>query len=717
MRATPHLRGSVSLRNFLAMTFAKGLKCNYLKFIFVDSSIINKIRRIINKAKLALVNFYWLCRRHFSGTKFKNDLIKNGKQQIDPVRNMLRNLLRLGKNITPPRNGISNKVDLDKKLVCSLSQTRWPNCAQLKYIKRYLNVWELRVVYSCLWLILISSLFLGTRFYLNHLQDLPASGGEYSEGVVGAPKYINPLYASVNDVDSDITSLVFSSLFKRGASGELINDLAESYAISPDGKNYTIKIKTGVNWHNSGSLTAADIIFTFNAIKDAQYKSPLRTSFSGVEIAAVDDQTIKFILAEPYAAFLDLLIFGILPQESWQQVSPSAASLAELNLKPIGSGPYKFKSLVKDKSGNIRSYTLSKNENYYGPMPYIDKITFKFFASFEELTAALNNNLVNGISYLPDQFKNEIVAKDSLNFYQLSLPQLAIIFFNPKINAALANKKVRQALAYALDKNQIISQAKEQNARLIDGPIISASFAYNASIKKYNYDIASANKLLDEAGWKAVTITEADIDQAKVEVNSADEAVRKKAEAKVLLGAGEWRAKGNDYFIIELITVEMPEYAKAAEIAAKFWQDIKVRTIVNLIPVNKIQSEVIRQRNFSTLLYSELVGADPDPYAFWHSSQISQAGLNIADYANKEVDKLLEDARLSNDKNVRREKYIKFQEIIAEEVPAIFLYSPNYTYVQAKKVKGFTVKNIFMPYNRLADINNWYIKTGKRLVW
>lgn len=609
------------------------------------------------------------------------------------------------------------QTDFDKKLVFSLSKNRIPSVKQLKYIKRYLTKPELRLMLLCFLVIIISLIFIGTKFYFTHLTSVPIAGGEYTEGLIGSPKLINPLYAYVSDVDSDIVNLVFSSLFKRGKNSELVNDLTDNYIISPDNKSYTLKIKSPVKWHDGSLLKADDIIFTFNAIKDSQYKSPLRNSFIGVEIAKIDESTIKFILNEPYAAFLDLLTFGILPQKHWQQISPIAASLAALNLKPIGSGPFKFKSLVKDSAGNIKSYTLARNDSYYGKVSNLNQINFKFYSNATDLISALNNNLINGISYLPRQNKEQVIAQDSLNFYQINIPQLTAIFFNAKINPFLADKNIRQALNYALDKNKIVNQAIGQDVRIINGPIFPESFAYSAEVKEYSYNLASSTKILDDAGWKVTEINEKDLEQAKLNLTSKDEAVKKLAQIKVAFGAGKWRVKNNDYLAIELTTVDVPEDQLLAEEIVKSWQAINIKASVNVVTANQVQSEVIRQRNFQALLYSEILGADPDLYAFWHSSQIGEFGLNITDYSNKEVDKLLEDARLTNDINVRKEKYKRFQQILAEDVPAIFLYSPNYLYVQDKNIKGFAVTDIILPSDRFADISDWYVKVGKKLVW
>lgn len=636
---------------------------------------------------------------------------------LNKLKDFSFNLTPLGKRTGHGFKHGQKQIELDKKLVFSLARSRWPNFKQLRYIKKYLSRTERLLISGSIIVIILSSSFLAARFYKTHLQIVPADGGDYIEGMVGSIKYINPLYSTVSDVDSDIAGLIYSSLFRRGENAQLVNDLAESYQVGQDGKTYTIKIRQGAAWHNGAPLTVDDIMFTFQAIKNSDYKSPLRSRFVGVEIEKIDDKTIQFNLAEPYAAFLDLLNFGILPQEIWQQINPVSASLAELNLKPVGSGPYKFKSLVKDKSGNIRSYNLVKNDKYYGQPAHLNTISFKLFGNITESISALNSNLINGISYLPELAKGRVVAQDSLNFYRLNLPKLSAIFFNSKVNPVLADKKVRQALAYGIDKAKIVSDVMGDDGRVIDGPILPESFAYNTAVKKYNFDMATSSRLLLEAGWEIVELKEADINQANQDLTSSDEAVKKQAEAKINMGAGKWLMKNNNYLTLELTTVNNDEYSQVASLVAQAWREINVKTKINLVSAAQIQIDVIRPRNFSALFYSEIAGADPDPYAFWHSSQIGPAGLNIADYGNKEVDKLLEDGRLTNDVKARQEKYKKFQEIIAEDEPAIFLYNSNYIYVQSKNIKGFNIKSIVLPSDRFAGVNQWYIKTGKKIVW
>jgi peptide/nickel transport system substrate-binding protein len=611
----------------------------------------------------------------------------------------------------------SRQAVIDKRLVYSLSRAKIPSLKQIKYIKKFLSIRELWILRISFLIFALSLFFLGGRFYLNHLQVVPVKGGEYVEGLIGSPQYINPLYASYSDVDSDISSLIFSSLLKRNKDGQLINDLAINYEISKDNKAYTFQLRTDAKWHNNTPVTVDDVMFTFNIIKDGRYNSPLRKSFIGVNIEKVNESTVRFVLAEPYAAFLDLLTFGILPQDLWYQILPNAAGLAELNLKPIGSGPYKFKSLTKDKTGQIKSYNLVINEDYYGKQAHIEKLSFVFFPNFEEALQALNGGIVDGISYLPKQLEEDLVAQDSLNIHRLNLPQLTAIFFNQGNNSFLKEKSVRQALALAINKNKIIEDVFSGDARLVDGPILPDSFAYNQNIKKYSYNKEEAIKLLEDAGWKEVEITEDDLSKAEANKDSEDEKEKQAAEIKLMLGAGKWRNKDNKFLVIKLTAVDREDNLRVVEHVKRFWEEIGVRTNIELITDSQVELEVIKPRNFEALFYSQILGSDPDLYAFWHSSQTGEAGINLSNYANKEVDQLLEDARIISDRDKRKEKYTKFQEIITEDLPAIFLYSPTYTYIQSKRVKGFDLKNIFIPKDRFSNISDWYIKTGKKLIW
>jgi peptide/nickel transport system substrate-binding protein len=566
------------------------------------------------------------------------------------------------------KKGKINQAEIDKKLVYELSPRKIPNGQQLKHLKKFLNPKEHLVIKICLILVLVNLVYLGVVFFKKHIQYSPDFGGEYIEGAVGYPKTINPLYSTNRDIDNDISRLVYSSLFKYDGQGSLVNDLASEVIINND-VEYIIKIKDNAKWHNGDKVTADDVIFTIEAIKNPDYRSPLRNSLLKVSTEKIDEQTVKLTLNSAHAPFLEALTFGILPKNIWVNISPSSAILSDLNLKPIGSGPYKFKSLLKNKEGDLKEYNLIVNEDYYAAKPYIKNIKFTFFINYTEAIKALNDNQIDGLGYLPFAERKELLAQDSLVLNELVRPQIVSVFFNQEKDKALSDKMVRISLTQAIDKDQIIKDVFNGVYQRADGPLLVNSFAYNDQVTKYNYSPQEAAENIQNK-LASTTLTVID--------------------------------SGNNVAVAEKIKM--------------YWEQIGVVVELKTIPGEQA-ADTIKNRDFETLIYGEFVGGDPDVYAFWHSSQIGSKGLNLAGYNNSEVDTLLAEARKTTNQEERKIKYQKFQEHIATDVPAIFLYSPTYTYVQSKAVKGFNNSMIIEPANRFTDVSSWYLKTSKKLVW
>ncbi|MDD3301597.1 MAG: ABC transporter substrate-binding protein [Patescibacteria group bacterium] len=618
----------------------------------------------------------------------------------------------------------SDHLDLNRKLVYSLSTKKIPNSEQLRYLGKFLSPKERRIVIICALFLVLNVLFLGIVFFKKHIVSIPLSGGSYTEGLVGSPKYINPLYASNRDVDIDISSLIFSSLFKYNEKGVLVGDLAESWTKSEDGKEYSIVLKKNVVWHNGEQLSADDVVFTVQAIKNPKFRSPLKSSFSGFDVEKVDDHTVKFKLSQAYAPFLNLLTFGVLPKSIWGAVTPESATLAEFNLKPIGSGPYKFKSLIKNKNGEVKEYILEVNEAYYGAKPFVSTVSFKFYFDSNSAIKALNDNSVDGISYLPFNDRKNLFAKSSLVFNYLHQPQLEAVFFNKKNNELLAEKNIRLALDQAINRQAIIDEVFQGQAREVVGPILEDSPAFNSEIKKTEYSPAAAEKLLSEEGFIKIVVSNDDLNNPTHELEGIPVSdFISKASDKEVDAAGTWLVKKgtkknpvNTFFVISLTYPDTTDSSLIAGKIQEAWQAIGVKTSLNPLPSSQISSQVALEKNFEALLFGENLGADPDVYAFWHSSQID-GGLNIASYSNEKADKLLEDARLEVDEKSRLEKYRNFQELVKNDEGAIFLFSPNYLYLQVKKLRGFNGTTIIEPSNRLSSIANWYLRVNRNFVW
>jgi len=565
----------------------------------------------------------------------------------------------------------ASSKNIDQSIVLHLSKSRIPGLRQLKYAGRFLSPLERGALYLCLLVALGSLIFMAVVFYKNNVELVPSDGGRYVEGIIGNPQYINPLYASLNDADADIERLVFSRLFTRNAKGEAIGDLAQSYEVSADGKTYTIHLKDAL-WHNGDPLTSDDVIMTFNLIQNPDYKSALRGRFMGITISKLDDKTLSFTLSEAYRNFVRLLDFGIMPSAFWQAVNAQTMPLAELNIKPIGSGPYRFKTLTKSKAGTIRSYTLERNESYYGSKAHLEEITFKFFASAEEMVASLNNGQLNGISYVDQASGSTIVAKNSLEYHRSALNDLNAVFFNLKSKNLVADKNIRQALALAIDQTSIAEAAAGPWAL----PARSLTPASTPGAKDvFQTDKTKAEQLLDQSGWSK---------------------------------NGSVRSKDGKELTINLLAPE--SYKTAAEAVLKSWEGLGVKTQLTLQSVEEIEKNALANKNFDALLYAVTV-TGADPFLVWRSS--SEA--NLSAWSRTDVDQWLTEARLLNDSAQAAKRYEAFLAVAADDVPLLPLYGRAYVYPQNKKIKGFALNELEDSAERFSNVTDWYINVNRRL--
>lgn len=581
---------------------------------------------------------------------------------------------------------------LDKRLVLSLSGKRLPSTSQLKHLSRFLTVKEKTTIRALTVLIAVCVIVIFGKYVTAHIKEVPASGGEYVEASVGGPRFVNPILASTNDADLDIIKLVFSGLVKTDHKGKIVPDLAESYGISDDGKTYTFTLKRGVNWHDGAPFTSGDVAATIGYIKDPAWKSPLASQFANVTVETPDEYTVVFGLEEPFAPFLSLLTVGILPSHLWQEILPENATRAELNIKPIGTGPFRFKKFEMDKRGGVRTYKLTRNDDFYGKKAMLSSVTFTYHEDFQLAADELIGKRVDGLSFLPLEFREAVEGARTVRVYTLRLPQYTAVFFNQNNNPLLKSGSVRQALALTLDKETILQQTIGYNGVPVHGPILPGFVGFHPDVKKYRQDLGAAAELLESDGWKL-----------------GDDGVR----TKKIKGADEEMV--DTPLAVTLTTADAQENITVAQIIKAQWESIGVRTELEIVPSSKIQKDKIRSRDYDALLYGEIIGADPDPYPFWHSSQNEKGGLNLAVFSDRRVDELLEEARASTDDEERRELYHEFQDILAEDLPAIFLYSPTYTYAVDRKVRGIETTTIFSPADRFTDVNDWYMKTKK--VW
>ncbi|TSC52836.1 MAG: Uncharacterized protein LiPW39_530 [Parcubacteria group bacterium LiPW_39] len=545
-------------------------------------------------------------------------------------------------------------------------------------------------------IVVVGLIILGTWFYFNYTEIKPKRAGSINIGVFSSPRFLNPVLNQINDTDRDLSTVIFSGLMKYNGQGNLINDAAAKYAIGDFGKVYEITLQKDIQWQDGKPLTADDIIFTLQVIQNPDYRSPLRALWQGIEVEKIDDLSVRFRLKNAYP-FLNNLTFGILPKHLWESVAPAQFALHELNLKPVGSGPYKFKKLQKDKNGAVKILEFEAFKNYFGGEPYLTDLVFKFYSSEAEVMNAYKKEEIDAFNFLSAKNLAELNKNNgNLNIYPITLPRYFAVFFNQSQNALLIDKTIRQALAYATDKKKIIAAVFGGYGQEIDSPLLPGMAGYSDKIKIYDFAPEQAKSILANTGWQ-------DLDNDGVlEKEVLKEKVRGKAQEKETIKLE-----------VTLTTIDWPELAQTAQILQNQWAQIGVKLNLDIKNTSKIQNEVIKPRQYQALLFGEVLGQEPDLFHFWHSSQKKESGLNIALYENPEVDKLLLEILEDLNGDSRIQKIQRAVSLITDDLPAIFLFSPDYIFVAKKEIKGIELENLDAPSSRFSQINRWYAQTHR----
>jgi len=654
----------------------------------------------------------------------------------------------------------------------------WPTKSQWQKLLTIFNKQERIIFYILSFLTITSLSFLVITLYLDHTDVVPALGGDYSEGIIGLPRFINPIYAQANDVDRDLVEIIFSGLMKY-ENGELVPELTESYEILEGGSIYEFTIRDDVFWHDGEPLTVDDVIFTIKTIQDPEIKSPQRVSWLGVDANKIGENKIRFTLQNPSSIFLEYCTVKIIPEHIWGSISPENFSLNNYNLKPIGSGPYQIEFLREDDQEIIKSIHLTHNENYFGLGPNIKNLSFYFFESQEDL---LKSYFTGEIKSFALSSLNDLPSLDlGLKIYSFSFPRYFALFLNQEKSKTLAEKQVREALARGIDKEEIVREILAGYGDVVDSPIMPNLYNAKNSENIIEFDLEGAIKILEEEGFikneegyfqrtlrKATSfqfqknlsvssqgndVTELQKCLANPMAGGADvypegeitgyfgsktkQAVinfQEKYKEDILdpyglkSGTGSVRkstmAKLNELcqtkeefldLSFSLVTVDQPLLIKTANLLKTQLEKIGVKITIETLDIATLERDVIKKRNYEMLLFGEVLSLIPDPFPFWHSSQKNDPGLNISLYENKEADKILEQVRQTFDDEPRIEQLEELQEIIIKDNPSIFLYNPDYLYLVSPEIRGVETHTLVDPSKRLGDIEDWYIKTKR--IW
>lgn len=537
-------------------------------------------------------------------------------------------------------------------------------------------------------LTLTSGFYTSNQLLTSYTETVPAEGSSYSEGIIGQPRFINPLLAT-SDSDQAIIKLVFSGLYRLDKSGNAIPDLAESFpAISDDGLEYTVKMKANGQWHDGTPVTADDVVFTIQTLQNQAYNSPRRADWQSTTVEKVDNNTVKFTLKAASAPFLNNLTLPIISKKVWGEIAPADFVLSQGNIEAVGNGPYVIKEVRKLAQGSVQTILLESFGNWHNRRAYIDSLKLNFYENIEGVLNAIHGKQIDGFGFSPfDQSVRLDKSNNELKITQLSLPQYQAVFFNTS-HKLFSDVRVRRALQFGTDVRSIIDNIYNGQGQAINGPIL-LQHVDGLPEPKILTNLDEAKALLDQAGW------------IYPEGSNADNGgVRKK--------------NGND-LTLTLSTNNFSLNAKTAELLAAQWAKLGVKVVLNIQPTRELTENAIRPRNYDALLFAQKLGADPDPFLFWHSSQVRNPGLNLSMYANNNADRIMSEARATTNKAERDDKYRQFQDVIQADAPAIFLVQNVFSYAQKEDLKGLSITNLPDVTSRFYDLPNWFIDTKRVL--
>lgn len=511
----------------------------------------------------------------------------------------------------------------------------------------------------------------------------PANGGTYIESVGGYPQSLNPLLSFYNDADSDVAALVFSGLTRIGMSGAVEPDLATGWDIDPSGITYTFTLNPGVLWHDGFYFTADDVLFTVGLLQDADYPGPpdIGALWRSVEVIKTGDYTVKFVLREPYAPFLDYTTVALLPAHLLKDIRAIDLPTLDFNRQPIGTGPFRLME-VQTEEGQIAQLTLRRFPRYYGAEPYLENIILRFYPTARAAFEAYQDGVVEGVSRITLDILPQAFADENLKLHSAETSEMVMLYFNGLVTDTLPfnNTQVRQALFYALDRQSLVDTVLMGQAIIPQTPLLPGTWAYNtAGVPLYTYNPQQALDLLSQAGWRRSTTAQPLRDAA-----------------------------GNPLAFSLMAANDDQDLAVAREIV-KQWARIGVSATVQAVPPLAL-SGLLESRSYHAALVHLIIPGDPDPYPFWHETQaLPGQGQNYAGFQNRRMSEIVEQARITVNPNQRLALYQEYQQLFMLEVPALPLYVPVYTYAIDTRVNGDQMGPLMRTGDRFRTIANWYV--------
>jgi peptide/nickel transport system substrate-binding protein len=497
----------------------------------------------------------------------------------------------------------------------------------------------------------------------------PAYGDIIVHGDIGDASNLIPLLAS-DKPSHDIAGLVYNGLIKYDKDMTIVGDLAESWSVSPNGLVITFKLRRGVKWHDGYPFTAADVLYTYQVTIDPQTPTAYAGDFLKVKKAEVlNDYTFRVTYDKPFAPALISWGTSILPKHL---LADKDITKSPLSRHPIGTGPYIFKEWVAGQK-----IVLVANPAYFEGQPYIGGYITRIIPDMATMFLEVRAQGIDYSDLSPLQYTRQTqnnLFKNNFDKYRFLGFKYTYLGYNLK-NQLFADKRVRQALSYAINKDEIISGVLLGLGKPATGPYKPGTWAYNGNVKIYNYNPHKARELLKEAGWQNV---------------NSDGILEKDGKL----------------FVFEIVTNQGNETRqKCAEIIQRQLAEVGIKVKIRILEWAAFVNDFITKRRFDAVIMGWTIPSDPDAYDVWHSSKTAPEELNFISYKNLEADEMLERGRSTFNQRERKKYYDRFQEILAEEQPYTFLYVPDELIIINNRFRGIEPAPIGLDYNFIK----WYV--------
>ncbi len=528
-------------------------------------------------------------------------------------------------------------------------------------------------------IILISGIFLILSYNKDYSHLSPTKGGVVVEGILDIPRFVNPALA-IERVDQDTVALLYSGLMKINENGDLVPNLAEKISIEDGGKTYNIILRKDIYFHDNTPITANDVAFTINLIKNPDLRSPLRANFDEVETEVKSDYELNLKIKEPYSPFVENLTLGIMPKHIWSNLPIERLPFSQYNTEPIGSGPFKIESVHRDSSGLINSYIL-KPVQKNSEKSNLSGIELKYFQNIDSLSQAFRNKTINSTAFLTAAEIKKLNPAE-IKIISEPLPRFFSVFINQNRSPALRDKAARQALNIAIDRSAIIEKVLGGYGVPIYSPVTNQKNNIKSE-DEITFSLEKATEILENGGWK-----------------------------KGITGFWEKEIdKNTEVLSVVIRTTNTELYEKTALLLAENWRKLGVEVQIEQYEQAGLIQSVIRTRDFQALLFGLETSRSADLYSLLHSSQKDDPGLNFSQYTNISVDKALEKIKTSEDKEEIDQALAEIDGILKDELPIFFIFTQNMTYVLDKNITPAPITKIGKYSDRFMNIDSWYAKT------